>query len=470
MFGRGKYLAIIIGPAGLGIYALLQGMFVFLTSFSGVWLSTGLMKYSAEFFSAKKYADVKYAFFFTMKMAIMISILMSLALLIFFQPVKTLLLSKEINFKYYLFFVLAFPFLSVSPILNSFLQGIRKIPALLKMRVLGAIVGLLFIIPLTSLFGLIGFFFSIFIGSVISLSFSLYPATTFFREHKEKLHQSDDDRFKNEIRNKLLNFGTVNFFLSCLTMGALFFQRWIVNKQLGVVELGLFFAAMRINNQMGMIDTAASTYFFPRISETLSIEQKMREIENYIYFLTPIIFLIASGVILFQGMVVRILFSSEFLPLVGVLMWFILPRFVALIGGTLNMAIVGIPDLRAHCIITLMQNIAFVIVPVFLINRVGILSLGLGLLLGAVCQTILAYFFLSKKFPIRFSVVLKRNYFIMLFLLIFTVYAVLRINIPVLVTVAIYILFVIITWFLLRSKEREKIIEIIGRRLSIARP
>ena len=211
---RNKYLALRIGPEGLGMYGLLNSFFNVALVFSGTWLVTGATKYTAQFQKEGDLDSVRRVNSITASLAVFISVL-TIAVLFFAKGfVIDHFLTREIPVLYYLLFLGAVFGLSLRPILTGVLQGLMAVRKVVTSRISISVFEVGTIVLLTYAWGLTGFFASILVSSLFAALFLwCQVGKSIGRFRLPRLHW--DSVLKN-----LLQFGGVAFVLGFINLSS----------------------------------------------------------------------------------------------------------------------------------------------------------------------------------------------------------------------------------------------------------
>lgn len=315
---RSKVIAVLLGPAGMGIAGLLVSTTGLISSLTNFGLGTSAVKDIAEAHVTDN----------QLKISQTVSIFRRLVWLTgFIGLISTIILSpwlSELTFgnKNYTW---SFVLLSATLLLNqlsagqnAILQGTRKIKYLASANMLGSVLSLLITLPLYYLYGLDGI-----VPALIIMALATLGVSTYF-SRKVKL-VSYNPSF-SEIKEKGKGMLKLGFFLSLsgliATLGAYIIRIYISNKG-GVDDVGLYTAGFQIiTTYVGLVFTAMGTDYFPRLSAVAQDRDKMNILVNQqaeiaILILLPIILIF----MVFSPEIVYILFSSKFLPINDMIIW-----------------------------------------------------------------------------------------------------------------------------------------------------
>ncbi len=318
---RSKVIAVLLGPYGMGISGLLNTSLNVISQLTGAGLDRSAVKDVSAAFG--KHNEERIA-----------EVLGVLRRLVWFTgflgAILTLILSPWLSI--WAFdtdeFTLAFAWIAAAILIKQLaygnlvvLQGLRKLKSLAKANLMGSAVGLVIVIPLYYIFRIDAIAPAIFISFLMTFLFSRYYANQVALQPKKVTTSQAFSKGK-----EMIQLGVVMSVSSLLVALGMFLTQLFVSNVGGVYEVGFYNAGIVIiNSYVGMIFNAMSTDYYPRLAAIANDIVKIRETvlhQAYIAVLliTPIIILF----IIFAEIVVLLLYSKEFLPVVGFLLWAIL--------------------------------------------------------------------------------------------------------------------------------------------------
>lgn len=315
---RSKFIAILLGPSGMGIVGLLTSATGLVSGVTSFGLGTSAVKNISE---ANASGD-------NVRASTVISVLRRLVWYTgLLGALVTLLLSPWLstitfgNREYRL----AFVWISVTLLFNQLssgelvlLQGLRRLQNLAKANVYGSLTGLLISIPLYYRFGIRGIVPVIIITSFITLFFSRYFA------RKIKTEKTEISRRTILTEGKSMIVMGVMISLSGLTtLVATYLLRIFINHAGNVADVGHYSAGFTIiNTYVGMIFTAMGTDYYPRLSTVANDNVQCKESINQqaeiaLLILAPILIFF----LVFINWAVILLYSTQFLAITGMVYW-----------------------------------------------------------------------------------------------------------------------------------------------------
>ena len=315
---RSKFVAMLLGSTGIGFSGLYQSSTALIRSITSFGLSTSAVRNVA---AANSSGDTKRIERVASTIRNLVWVTGGLGMLV--TIILSPLLSKNAfgDYSYTVLFIV----LSVTLLLDQLtdgqmviLRGLRKLSYLAKSRIIGLLVGLFVTIPLYYFWGIKAIVPNLVIASLTSYLLSLY----FSKKVPIKKVKLTVRETKEEGKS-ILGMGFVLTLNGILVLGVSYIVRTSVATMGGISEVGFFTAGSAIlNTYIGMIFNAMTTDYYPRLAAASDDPVKFRDTVNQqaevaLLMAGPllVIFLILIPI------VIIILYSSEFLPMVEYMQW-----------------------------------------------------------------------------------------------------------------------------------------------------
>lgn len=313
-----KAIAILLGPAGMGINSLLNSNLGLVQSLTNFGLKTSAVKNVAEANGTEN----------SNRVAVIITVLRRWVWITgLFGTILTLILSpwlSELTFGNREY-TLAFIWISVSLLFNQLssgqlviLQGLRKIRYLANANLTGAFLGLFVTIPMYYFWGVDGI-----VPAIIAMSLVNMLRTWYFAR-KIKLEKVEVTRKTTLVEGKqMLIMGFLLSMSGLMTTGAAYILRIFISNTGGVDQVGLYSAGFAIiNTYVGMVFTAMSTDYYPRLSAVAADNTKATQTINQqaeitLLILAPILVVF----MVFINWAVILLYSTQFTGVNGMIQW-----------------------------------------------------------------------------------------------------------------------------------------------------
>lgn len=321
---RSKFVAVLLGPEGMGIVGLLTTTTGFIGALTNFGLSTSAVKDISESNTSGDQNRISGVISVMRRLAWITGLLGAIVTLILSPWLSQLTFGNKD-------YTLAFIWISVTLLFNQLssgqlviLQGLRKLQYLAKANLYGSLVGLVIVVPLYYKFGIRGIVPVIIVTSLISLFFSWY----YSRKVEIKPMQISKAKTISEGKN-MLTMGFVISLSGLMTMATAYLLRIYINRTGNVADVGLYSAGFTmIGTYVGMIFTAMGTDYYPRLSAVAKSNELSRQAINQqaeiaILIIAPLLI----AFLVFINWFVILLYSNQFVAINGMLYWASLGMF-----------------------------------------------------------------------------------------------------------------------------------------------
>lgn len=307
-----KFIALWLGPLGMGIAGLLTSTVSMITSLTNFGLSTSAVKDIAAANASQNTYRIRKTVTVFRRMVWFTGLLGSIVTLLLSSWLSKLAFGNT-DYTY------AFALISITLLINQLsegqkviLRGMRKIAYMAKASLYGSIIGLFTTLPLYYLWGINGIVPGIIVTSLTALCISWYFA------NKIKIEKIRINKIRTYAEAKgMMSLGFMISLSGLITLGASYVVRIYISHVGGVDEVGLYTAGFAIvSGYVGMVFSAMSTDYYPRLAGVADDNQKSRQVINQqaeiaILILAPIVLVF----IVFINWVVILLYSSQFTPI-----------------------------------------------------------------------------------------------------------------------------------------------------------
>ena len=397
---RGKFVAILIGPAGMGIFGMLTSVASLFGALTNFGIGTSAVKDIAEANAGEdktKIESVTAAF----RKLVWITGILGAILLIVLSPWVSQITFGNRNYTISIIWVsitLLFAQLTSGNIV--LLQGLRKLKELAKANVYGSIIGLFITVPLYYYFGKDGIVPAILLTSFSTLVISIYfgkkininnikiPMKTAFIEGKS-----------------MLIMGFVLSINGLVLMGTSYLVKIFILNIGSIEDVGFYNAGFAIvNGYVGMIFTAMLTDYYPRLSSVandnkLCIQTVNQQADIAILILAPIIIIFN---ILIQVIVI-ILLSSKFLAITDMIRWAMLGVFFKAASWPVGFIFVPKGNSRLFLFSELTANAYMLLFNILGYKYFGLQGMGISFLISFIVYLIQVYFLAKIKYHFSFT-------------------------------------------------------------------
>jgi O-antigen/teichoic acid export membrane protein len=315
---RSKFIAVLLGPGGMGIAGLLTSTTGLISGMTNFGLGTSAVKSVA---AANATAN-------QMRISIVITVFRRLIWITgILGTIVTLVLSpwlSKITFGNRNY-TIAFIWISITLLFSQLtsgrlvlLQGMRKLQYLARANLTGSILGLVITVPLYYIWGTDGIVPAIIIASLVTLIMS------WFFSRKVKIIPVKVSRIRTIAEGKnMLIMGFMISLSGLITLGASYIVRIFISNTGGVEQVGLYNAGFAIiNTYVGLIFTAMATDYYPRLSSVahendLCKQTINQQAEIALLILAPMIIIF----LVFINWVIILLYSKKFIEVNEMIQW-----------------------------------------------------------------------------------------------------------------------------------------------------
>lgn len=318
---RTKFVALLLGTTGVGIMNLLNAPLQLILSITGLGITFSAVRDISEAYGSNDKNRVNQTVTTLRRWSWFAGILGTLV-----TTALAPLLSKWTfgNSDY----TWAFVWLSVTMLMQTIsngqkavIQATRRLKDLARASVYGSLVGLFTAVPLYYYFGLKGIVPSLIITALTGLLLSWHFSR---RIEIEPVKMSLHDTMVSG-RN-MIELGLVMTVTGIIGFLTGYILNAFISRNGGVDQVGLYNAGWSIIGQStGLVFTAMATDFFPRLSAINQDDSKVsvlvnQQAEMVLFILAPILILLMGAMPFF----IRLLYTSDFLPVVVFANWMLL--------------------------------------------------------------------------------------------------------------------------------------------------
>lgn len=390
---RSKFIAILLGPVGIGISGMLTSTTGIISGITNFGLGTSAIKDISVAFEQGNSTRIS-IITQVLNRWVCVSGLIGMILLILLSPFLSFW-----NFGNY-DYTIAFIFLSITVLMGQLnvgnlvvLQGSRKIKLLANANLLGSIIGLITTMPIFYFFGKNGIVPSIIIASFISLAISYI-----FRQ-KINIPKIRVSNLRSIAEGKvMLKMGFLISLSGFITLFVSYLVRLFISNVGSISDVGLYNAGfIIINTYVGIIFNAMGSEYFPRLAAVKDNLLKSNniinsQIEFTLIILGPVIVMFILNV----KWVIQLLYSNQFLSVNNMLIWAAIGMLFKAVSWTIGFILLTNGSGRLFFCNELFANVYVALLNIFGYKYWGLNGLG--------------YSFLASYFLYFFQIMLVSNY------------------------------------------------------------
>ncbi len=405
---RSKFIAIFLGPAGMGIAGLLTATTTLISGLTNFGLGTSAVRdVSAANATGNKIRIATIIGVF--RRLVWITGLLGMLLTLVFAPWLSQITFGNKDY------TIAFACISVTLLLSQLtserlviLQSMRKMQLLANANLLGSFLGLLIIIPVYYYFKLAGIVPGLIIASAISF------VLAWFFSRKIEVEEIYISRARTVAEGKrMLYLGFMVSISGIVTLGSSYLLRIFINYTGGIDQVGLYNAGFALTNTyVGLVFSAMATDYFPRLSakaddNAFCTKTINEQAEIAILLLAPLIILF----LIFIQWAVILLYSEKFIPIENMIHWAVLGMLFRAASWSISFVFIAKGNAKLFFWNEFTANVYVLLINILGYHFYGLTGIGVAFLVGYILYLIQVFVISKSNYNFNFS-----NSFIKIFL------------------------------------------------------
>lgn len=397
---RTKLIAVFIGPAGMGIIALLNSVINILGGISGLGIETSAIKNISENYKDEDLKSVSKVVALVKKMMLITGIFGALLTIVFSKWLSVFTFGNSDQMYSFIFLSVTLLFKQLTSGQLIILQGLRKIKFLAKANLYGNLFGLLFSIPLYVFFKIDAIVPSIIISFLSALIFSFY----FSNKMKIKKEKVEKTYFATEGKI-IIKLGIMLTISGLLALLSTYLVQVFISNMSDIEQVGFYNAGFTLlNSYVGIIFTVMSTDYFPRLAAINNDNEKMKVSVTQqsfisILIITPIIVLFLT----FIPLIIKIVYTSKFTAIIPMVCFGILGMLFRAVSWSMGYILIAKGDSKMFIRTAVFFNVLSLIMNVFGYYFYGLQGLGISFLIYYSLHFLLLKIITKKRYGFYFD-------------------------------------------------------------------
>lgn len=361
-----------IGPSGFAIYGQFKDFLALATTISQLGTENGIIKYAAE----TQFNDKAFKTFLTTIFSIhLICSLATTAVVALFKNSINKLLFEEQDYSYLIAITIStLLFLSFYNLILSLLNGLKKLRLFTIITIISTILSGLITVILVKLYNLNGLILSLPLSNVLFFIVSLLVF---------KRSQEIDINFINLSINKdlfkqLLHFSAMSISgMVSLSLSLLFVRTTIINE-IGEFEAGIWDSLWRLSAIYYVFLVSSFKFYLLPTFTTLQDSLVKKEILKVWKITFPIILFITLFIYLFQDLIIKILFTEEFMLIKTIILFQLLGDVIRIHGWTLGNLLMAKSKTKTFVTLQWVWGLVFCTSTYFFLKKYGLVGSTIG--------------------------------------------------------------------------------------------
>lgn len=372
-----KVVASIIGPAGVALVGQFNNFASIAMSLSSGGINNGITKYISEFKNDE--GKVRTYLSTALSITVICSLCVGVTMILLNRQLSRLILQTNEYWYVFLIFGVTILLYALNLMLLSVVNGFKEFKKYVKINIANSIVGLCFTLAFVLALGLPGAL----VSAVTYQSVMMFITLWMIR----KSSWATWSNFKERL-NKLASKQYFKYTLMTLTTAAMvpisqLVLRSYVISEISPVEAGWWEAMNRLSNMYLMIITSSFTvYYMPRLSELSDKIELRREIFKAYKVILPILIVGITVVYLFRHLIIRILFTPEFLPMENLFIWQLIGDFFKICAWLLSFIMVAKAMTKEYITTEVIFAISYIVLSFIFMHLKGVVGITQAYLLN----------------------------------------------------------------------------------------
>lgn len=316
MFVLNKILAVYVGPAGYAVIGQFQNFIQMVTTFAGGAINTAVIKYTAEYGEEpEKQRDVWRT---AGSIVLFASVIFSLLIFVFQNQLSLYIFHTDAYQSVFVWFAAFLTLFNFNALFLAILNGKKEILRL----VIANIAGSIFSLAVTSFLAIKFHLY----GALVALSIyqSLALLVTLFLCYKSEWFKLSYlfGKIDKGLAHKFSAFVLMALVSAvCVPISQMVIRNYLTHEY-GAVYAGYWEAMIRLSAAyLILVTTTLGVYYLPRLSELNAIKEIKAEVYLGYKFIFPLAVLGGIVVYLCKDLIIRLLFSADFLPMRDLFLW-----------------------------------------------------------------------------------------------------------------------------------------------------
>lgn len=397
---RTKAMAVLLGPAGFGLFGLYGSISDLAVSIAGLGVNSSGVRQIAEAVGSGDDVRIAQTAVVLRRTSVVLGLFGAAALILFSRQVSAITFNDTQHRIGICLLSLAVLFRLISAGQAALIQGMRRIGDLAKLSVLGSFFGLLISVPVVYLWREQGVVPSLVLAAATTIVTSWW--------YSRKVQISYFRRFGSGLWHEvtsLLKLGFAFMASGLMMMGAAYWIRVLISRELGFAATGLYQSAWNLGGlYVGFILQAMGADFYPRLTAVAFDNARCNRLVNEQARIS--LLLAGPGVlatITFASIVIAVFYSGKFGPAVHVLRWISLGTALQVVSWPMGFIILAKGSQKLFFWSELFWTIFYVFVAWFFVKRFGLAGAGVAFFAAYLFHVVMIYSIVRHLSGFRWS-------------------------------------------------------------------
>ncbi len=405
-----KFLAVFLGPYGVGIFNQIIFFYMWVTLFNSLGTRQGIVKYVSEYNAGGDYEEIKKIVVTLGGLLFALSLVVAVISYFFAARISFLLFASYEYTKLVALACLAIPQTILMSFYLSLIYAFRPIKQISFFIVAESALAVLLLVPMVYFFGLPGAVANIILLTSCQL---LMVWWIYHRYCPVKVGLRDFRLFELAAIQRVMNYGLVHLVVQVVQYLVLtiLFRRLIITN-LGIEANGIYSPAYGMSFQsMLIISATIYIYSFTKISEAKQLSEVRSEVSNLLrlglLIMTPVFFVLIS----YRKFLIILLYTDKFLPVTQIMPIQFVGDFFRIIGLAVALPLLARANLKAMLGFDLSMYLIFYGLASVLVPKYGLTGAAVSYLTMYVLYLLAVLPYMRHYIGFRLE---KKNYWLIL--------------------------------------------------------
>lgn len=402
---RNKCVALLLGPDGMGLVSLFNSTIKLMSDSTNFGIQMSGVRNISEAFESGDPQLVNHAVK-VVRFWSFLSAILGMLLCVLLSP-----LLNQWTFAWgdhTLHFVLLSPVVALTAITGgetAILKGTRQLRTLALIPILGVLAAFFISIPLYYFFGQTGIVPSL---VLMALATCLLTVAYSFRRYPLRMGSSKAGLLREG--SGMIRLGVAFVLAGVMGSGAEFVIRSFLNNTGDLVAVGLYNTGyMMTMTCAGLVFSAMETDYFPRLSAISSTGFELnrtvnRQMEVSLLIVSPLLAAFTTSL----PLLLPLLFSSKFLPVIGMMHYTILAMYLRAVTLPIEYISLSRGDSHTYLLLEVLYDLLMVGCVVAGYHLGGLTGTGAGLLISAILNVVLVLIVSGVRYGFSLSPIMLR--------------------------------------------------------------
>lgn len=287
------------------------------------------------------------------------------------------------------------------------LRGMRRLKHLASVDLLSSVSGLFLVVPLYYFWGLRGIVPGIIVLSVVTLILSWHFS------RKIKIERVRVSILRTFARGRqMIVLGFMISLSGLLALGSGYLVRIYVNRIGGIEQVGLYVAGFAIiNTYVGLIFTAMSVDYFPRLSAAARNNEEAKRLINQqaevaLLILAPIL----TVFLVFMNEIIVLLYSNKFAGIHDFILWAALGMFFKAVSWAVAFILLAKGESKVFFWNELFASVYALGLNLLGYRLFGLTGLGISFMAGYMVYLLQVFIICKRKYDFSFTAMFYQVY------------------------------------------------------------